>query len=269
MGRDGTVPPGMVRNSDGCASRPTSRYAQLIELPLEELPCRTIPPRPSFAPSCSRPIARRSGGRSARMTGSPGWLAESATVDVRPGGEGRRPLRRRARAPGARRRGRARELDRVPLGAGLRCRDAETRVELRLEDAGDGTTRITVGRDGLRERRRPRRRAPRGRSCLGLGGSAGGCSPPCSCSSPLRSRGGRRRRVRGARRPDAPRDPTGSPAGRRTRRASSRAAADQPSGGLEAPRALADGGSRRRPSATVARRATGRRPSRWPRLRRG
>jgi uncharacterized protein YndB with AHSA1/START domain len=82
--------------------------------------------------------------------GLAGWLAETATVDLRPGGEGvvgfagghRRTLR----------------VDTVESGETIAFRwapdalpDAETRVELRLEDAEDGATRITVIESGFAE----------------------------------------------------------------------------------------------------------------------
>jgi uncharacterized protein YndB with AHSA1/START domain len=82
--------------------------------------------------------------------GLAGWLAETATVDLRPGGEGvvgfagghRRTLR----------------VDRVESGETIAFRwspdalpDAETCVELRLEDAEDGSTRITVVESGFAE----------------------------------------------------------------------------------------------------------------------
>jgi uncharacterized protein YndB with AHSA1/START domain len=80
--------------------------------------------------------------------GLAGWLAESARVDLRPGGEGsirfagghdRRVL-----------------VDEVELGRSISFRwapdampEAETRVELRLEDSDDGGTRITVSETGF------------------------------------------------------------------------------------------------------------------------
>jgi uncharacterized protein YndB with AHSA1/START domain len=80
--------------------------------------------------------------------GLAGWLAETASVDLRPGGEGvvgfagghlRRVL-----------------VDALESGESLAFRwspaaspAAETRVELRLEDAGDGATRITVVESGF------------------------------------------------------------------------------------------------------------------------
>ncbi len=82
--------------------------------------------------------------------GLAGWLAETATVDLRPGGEGvvgfagghRRTLR----------------VDAVESGEAIAFRwspdaapEAETRVELRLEDAEDGTTRLTVIESGFVE----------------------------------------------------------------------------------------------------------------------
>jgi uncharacterized protein YndB with AHSA1/START domain len=80
--------------------------------------------------------------------GLAGWLAESATVDVRPGGEGT------VRFAG----GHVRRVlvDAVEDGESIAFRwspgtmpDAETRVELRLEDEDDGTTRITVVESGF------------------------------------------------------------------------------------------------------------------------
>jgi uncharacterized protein YndB with AHSA1/START domain len=80
--------------------------------------------------------------------GLAGWLAESARVDVRPGGEGSIRF-----AGGHDRRVR---VDAVELGRSISFRwapdampEAETRVELRLEDAGDGGTRITVSETGF------------------------------------------------------------------------------------------------------------------------
>ncbi len=80
--------------------------------------------------------------------GLAGWLAESATVDVRPGGEGTVRF-----AGGHERRVR---VDEVEPGASIAFRwapgtmpDAETRVELRLEDEEDGATRITVVETGF------------------------------------------------------------------------------------------------------------------------
>ncbi len=80
--------------------------------------------------------------------GLAGWLAESATVDVRPGGEGTVRF-----AGGHERRVR---VDEVELGESIAFRwapgtmpDAETRVELRLEDAEDGATRVTVVETGF------------------------------------------------------------------------------------------------------------------------
>jgi uncharacterized protein YndB with AHSA1/START domain len=82
--------------------------------------------------------------------GLAGWLAETATVDLRPGGEGvigfagghRRTLR----------------VDTVEAGETIGFRwapaalpDAETHVELRLEDAEDGGTRLTVIESGFAE----------------------------------------------------------------------------------------------------------------------
>jgi uncharacterized protein YndB with AHSA1/START domain len=77
-----------------------------------------------------------------------GWLAESAVVDLRPGGAGV------VRFAG----GHERRLlvDDVEDGTSIAFRwapaamlEAETCVELRLEDAGDGSTRITVSETGF------------------------------------------------------------------------------------------------------------------------
>jgi uncharacterized protein YndB with AHSA1/START domain len=80
--------------------------------------------------------------------GLAGWLAESASVDVRPGGKGTIRF-----AGGHERRVR---VDAVEIGESIAFRwspdampDAETRVELRLEDAEDGTTRLTVVEGGF------------------------------------------------------------------------------------------------------------------------
>lgn len=80
--------------------------------------------------------------------GLAGWLAETATVDLRPGGEGVVRF-----AGGHERRLR---VDGVEDGTSIAFRwapaampDAETSVELRLEDAGDGSTRITVSETGF------------------------------------------------------------------------------------------------------------------------
>ena len=91
--------------------------------------------------------------------GLAGWLAESATVDVRPGGEGVVRF-----AGGHERRLRVAEVedgsvDRVPLGAGARCPDAETRVELRLEDAETARRGSPSARRASRGRRTRRRAA--------------------------------------------------------------------------------------------------------------
>ena len=80
--------------------------------------------------------------------GLAGWLAESATVDLRPGGSGVVRF-----AGGHERRlrvaevedGRSIAFDWSPAS----IPEAETRVELRLEDAGDGSTRITVSETGF------------------------------------------------------------------------------------------------------------------------
>jgi uncharacterized protein YndB with AHSA1/START domain len=80
--------------------------------------------------------------------GLAGWLAESATIDVRPGGRGVVRF-----AGGHERRvriaqvedGRSITFDWSPAA----LPDAETRVELRLEDAADGSTRITVCETGF------------------------------------------------------------------------------------------------------------------------
>jgi uncharacterized protein YndB with AHSA1/START domain len=80
--------------------------------------------------------------------GLAGWLAESATIDIRPGGRGVVRF-----AGGHERRvriaevedGRAITFDWSPAA----LPDAETRVELRLEDAADGSTRITVSETGF------------------------------------------------------------------------------------------------------------------------
>jgi uncharacterized protein YndB with AHSA1/START domain len=80
--------------------------------------------------------------------GLAGWLAESAAVDVRPGGAGVVRF-----AGGHERR---LHIDDVEDGTSIAFRwapsamlEAETRVELRLEDAGDGATRITVSETGF------------------------------------------------------------------------------------------------------------------------
>jgi uncharacterized protein YndB with AHSA1/START domain len=80
--------------------------------------------------------------------GLAGWLAESATVDFRPGGAGTVRF-----AGGHERRV---HVDDVELGESIAFRwspdatpEAETRVELRLEDAEDGATRITVVETGF------------------------------------------------------------------------------------------------------------------------
>ncbi|MEO9174750.1 MAG: SRPBCC domain-containing protein [Gaiellales bacterium] len=80
--------------------------------------------------------------------GLAGWLAETATVDLRPGGEGLVSF-----AGGHERRLR---VDTVESGETIqfhwspRSRPGdETRVELRLEDAGDGATRLTVTESGF------------------------------------------------------------------------------------------------------------------------
>jgi uncharacterized protein YndB with AHSA1/START domain len=80
--------------------------------------------------------------------GLAGWLAETATVDLRPGGAGVVRF-----AGGHERR---LQVDDVEDGTSIAFRwapaatpDAETSVELRLEDAGDGSTRITVSETGF------------------------------------------------------------------------------------------------------------------------
>jgi uncharacterized protein YndB with AHSA1/START domain len=80
--------------------------------------------------------------------GLAGWLAETATVDVRPGGEGVVQF-----AGGHERRLR---VDAVESGETIAFRWSpearpgdETRVELRLEDAGGGETRVTVTESGF------------------------------------------------------------------------------------------------------------------------
>jgi uncharacterized protein YndB with AHSA1/START domain len=80
--------------------------------------------------------------------GLAGWLAETATVDLRPGGEGVVGF-----AGGHERRLR---VEGVEQGTSIAFRwapaaspEAETRVELRLEDAADGSTRITVSETGF------------------------------------------------------------------------------------------------------------------------
>jgi uncharacterized protein YndB with AHSA1/START domain len=80
--------------------------------------------------------------------GLAGWLAESAAVDLRPGGAGVVRF-----AGGHERRLR---VDDVEEGTSIAFRwapstmlEAETRVELRLEDAGDGATMITVSESGF------------------------------------------------------------------------------------------------------------------------
>jgi uncharacterized protein YndB with AHSA1/START domain len=80
--------------------------------------------------------------------GLAGWLAESATVDLRPGGHGvvrfagghERTLRVAEVEDGT-----SIAFDWSPASAP----EAETRVELRLEDAEDGSTRITVSETGF------------------------------------------------------------------------------------------------------------------------
>jgi uncharacterized protein YndB with AHSA1/START domain len=80
--------------------------------------------------------------------GLAGWLAESATIDIRPGGRGV------VRFAGGHERhvrvadvedGCAITFDWSPAA----LPDAETRVELRLEDAADGSTRIIVSETGF------------------------------------------------------------------------------------------------------------------------
>jgi len=80
--------------------------------------------------------------------GLAGWLAETAAVDLRPGGAGI------VRFAG----GHERHLrvERVEDGSSIAFRwapasmpAAETRVELLLEDADDGSTRITVSESGF------------------------------------------------------------------------------------------------------------------------
>jgi uncharacterized protein YndB with AHSA1/START domain len=80
--------------------------------------------------------------------GLAGWLAESATVDLRPGGRGvvrfAGGLERLLRVAEVED-GRSIAFDWSPAA----MPDAETRVELRLEDAADGCTRITVSETGF------------------------------------------------------------------------------------------------------------------------
>jgi uncharacterized protein YndB with AHSA1/START domain len=80
--------------------------------------------------------------------GLAGWLAETATVDLRPGGEGVVGF-----AGGHVRRLR---VDEVADGTSVAFRwapdgmpEAETRVELQLEEVGAGSTRITVRETGF------------------------------------------------------------------------------------------------------------------------
>ncbi|HEY1479831.1 MAG TPA: SRPBCC domain-containing protein [Gaiellales bacterium] len=80
--------------------------------------------------------------------GLAGWLADTASVDIRPGGTGSVGF-----AGGHVRRLR---VDDVTAGETIAFRwapetmpEAETRVELRLEDAADGATRITVVERGF------------------------------------------------------------------------------------------------------------------------
>jgi uncharacterized protein YndB with AHSA1/START domain len=80
--------------------------------------------------------------------GLAGWLAETASVDLRPGGIGVVGF-----AGGHARRLR---VDAVELREAISFRwspeaapEDETRVELRLEDAGDGATRLTVVESGF------------------------------------------------------------------------------------------------------------------------
>jgi len=94
--------------------------------------------------------ARPSGRRSASDDGARRLaLPSRASVDLRPGGAGVVRF-----AGGHERRlrvGRASE-DGTSIAfrwPGCRSRQPETRVELRLEDAGDGSTRITVSETGF------------------------------------------------------------------------------------------------------------------------
>jgi uncharacterized protein YndB with AHSA1/START domain len=80
--------------------------------------------------------------------GLAGWLAESATLDARPGGHGvvrfaggHERLLRVAEVED----GTSISFDWSPAS----MPEAETRVELRLEDAEDGSTRITVRESGF------------------------------------------------------------------------------------------------------------------------
>jgi uncharacterized protein YndB with AHSA1/START domain len=80
--------------------------------------------------------------------GLAGWLAESATIDMRPGGQGVVRFagghERRVRVAEVED-GRSIAFDWSPAA----LPEAETRVELRLEDAEDGSTRITVSETGF------------------------------------------------------------------------------------------------------------------------
>jgi uncharacterized protein YndB with AHSA1/START domain len=92
--------------------------------------------------------------------GLAGWLAESATIDIRPGGAGVVRFagghERRVRVADVED-GRSITFDWSPEA----LPHAETRVELRLEDAADGSTRITVSETGFpsADGRGPGRRA--------------------------------------------------------------------------------------------------------------
>lgn len=80
--------------------------------------------------------------------GLAGWLAESATLDARPGGSGVVRF-----AGGHERRLRVTEIeDGTSIAfdwSPASMPDSETRVELRLEDAAGGSTRITVSETGF------------------------------------------------------------------------------------------------------------------------
>ena len=131
--------------------------------------------------------------------GLAGWLAESATVDLRPGGHGvvrfaggheRRPCAMAEVDDGT-----SIAFDWSPAS---RCPARETRVELRLEDAGDGSTRITVSETGFPTGRWTRRRPPCRRG-LGLGGGADGAYRRAGRARRRGlASGGSRRRLRGA-----------------------------------------------------------------------
>jgi uncharacterized protein YndB with AHSA1/START domain len=80
--------------------------------------------------------------------GLSGWLAERAELDLRPGGDGVVVLpgghERRLRVETV-----AEDESLVFTWAPAGDPDAETRVELRLEDAGENATRITVVESGF------------------------------------------------------------------------------------------------------------------------